>query len=624
MRQHLATADLDTQRTWWAYVIARNWQDGANMLFDLSVPYLPILCDYQDGGVFRHWYYRPRMAHWVRSPRMAELLQQRNMVLVERVRGEVDTESWLAENLVSTFILARRLPVEAEKRLPVLRALWDGVKTPIRSRMLRVLVQHGDMATLQQLGWPQDDPLTPADIIGGMLDFGTPLTVTHSADALEVLRDHCNVKLDLLALTRYAIERWDTRAFTWLFAQLTRNEVDILSPATLSFQNRSLDILEWLQVNHKVLCDDGCPEPDYNGWNSDDEDGTGPVELYLQIDDSPEYLPWDAKTMDFLNRHHPHAINKHIFSKAAMGGQPDFFQWLHDHRPDLQCPPEAVLELLRLTRTDVLPLIEQLYPDAVAGIRNVDCDQSVLLAYAWGYVHSLNWYLERHPAALECLTRRDVEWSRPVKSWCWMLQHPQYAVWRGTHETEHQYCNRRLADTEEEQWAHCLDDTGELFRRLQPTRDSMPDTFRYFGASAIATRNPVRLMLVMQAYQATGDQVLEFDALYKEDNLLCLCTLPELGVALSADLVGRCLRQNNTPGATWLLESGKIVPDNKTAVQCARYGRLGLLQRIHRAHDVCRQCILDTAQQYGQSHILEWCAKQHDNSWRLCARHSTC
>ncbi|KAL7752801.1 DNA break repair nuclease [Sorochytrium milnesiophthora] len=217
----LAYSDESVQRSWWITVLKTGWVDGARLLLDAGVAHLPCISERRrhDEIDFGGTMYHNELDTLDISVEMLQVLYN-NTLTFTWSDNEDCWLSWRSHFMNTTFKLVARLPDESPRRLPMLQGLWSRVPLNTKYELLHTIVDRGDLATLQQLGWSSGDELMHWHAITrnevGKLQNGR---------ILDWLLNACHVRLDCRELAKHAIANDNVPAFAFLYEQLTRRDI---------------------------------------------------------------------------------------------------------------------------------------------------------------------------------------------------------------------------------------------------------------------------------------------------------------------------------------------------------------------------------------------------------------
>ncbi|KAL7746819.1 hypothetical protein RI367_007865 [Sorochytrium milnesiophthora] len=248
IKRDLPLSDKATQCSWWVVALQMKSVDGAKLLLESFVPFLPVLDDDDlpitvSGAVVELLF-------------ASDFIFARDLLDSDTPDTSVANMHWTAINVLTLFELTRRLPpVDNAKRNDMLKELWLASPPVVRRKCLCRLLRHGDTAALDRL--PDVAPCFNSHLDMVLEAVGRQ----HSASVLEWARDKLGVPVDLVRLANTAIRCGNQEAFTWAFNYLTAKQLKKVNPVTAAIKNGRVDTLGWLQDRMDgVRCSDQCPD----------------------------------------------------------------------------------------------------------------------------------------------------------------------------------------------------------------------------------------------------------------------------------------------------------------------------------------------------------------------------
>ncbi|KAL7750199.1 hypothetical protein RI367_004372 [Sorochytrium milnesiophthora] len=610
IRRDLPVASVDVMRSWWVAVLETGWLDGAQVLVDAGVMYLPRLADFDDESIAAVRF-RTAAGRWPHNVPIIDFLLPKIGLRAYDFTGmrapvRYDKLTWTDQNLLAVFALIRRLPANAPQRLSMLWEVWQGVPGTFRRYFLHILVAYGDTCTMKELRINAECFTHPADALAP-----DARGQRYSAAVLTYLRDNSRQPLPFDKLILSAIKVRNLAAFAWLYDQLTAEQIDSLDLIRHAITHVNVDILQWLHHHVGISCSHKCAAVD-------------DIPLACRL-----YMPGnvgvsttcDLKVLQWFSKHHPHTIGASVFDYVCTYGEYDTALWLQNHHPEFRCTPQILLNALRAGRYEMVPLLQQHHPHVLTAVRAAKCDAYIWEAFNHNYIVVLNWFLYNHPRAFDFFLDDRTEGFWAPHAWLWMLDHSQFAPWHRLFQLPGEYIDRRILDMEEHP-ENMPPAPHSLYVRLGACHQRMPHSRDYFAVSAIAAGDERWLLQVARDYKTTLGRLCDADDLYKERQLPLLRRLITAhGLPAHPGMLTKCIKQANHRGIAWLLLHAKVAPNNAMAKSCAAKGYMHALQLIHARGVACRDCVMLSAELTHRPHITAWARAQPDRTWSLCQNH---
>ncbi|KAL7747971.1 hypothetical protein RI367_006719 [Sorochytrium milnesiophthora] len=538
VKRDLCIADMATQRAWWTAVLETSWLPGARILLDAYVPYLPVL---QEDAL-------------APTPEILQLLLANEMAFppdspISEPRQQL---AWQLDNIETLMTLKYE----------------NSASDYAQEQVLRVLVRQGDIEALDMCKYKPDLDQVLRCLLPGSAgkQHGVKISTWMQSK-------HHPIGLPLIA--RHAASTDCLPVLQWACAQLGDRDLQLEGVA---FQHNAVQVLEdmrqsplWEAARARVR-------------NSPIRDGYMSPTPYNRLD-----FVTQAQWLQHIS---PSLLSGDHFSRPAHVGNLPVLRWLHQHRPDIDCPPDALRYALMATQTEAVTFLTEHYPTAVTSLRHMDCSRCLQVAALRGDVATLDWFLAHHPAVFTAASRPFDQSLFPPAVWEWLIDHPEHAA--------------------------------SLYDKLKPRRPRQAGAGYYFAQSAIAANDIEWLRQVSSDFDTPINRYCDTGLLYKTEHLSLLQQLCDQGhLAIPPEAVLQFPAHENLAGAQWVLRHHWRDDLELHPVMFAQNGHLAILQFVLGKRDMCLQCLVNAAKRAGQHHVLAWCRDQRRNVWTPCERHTS-
>ncbi|KAL7746789.1 hypothetical protein RI367_007835 [Sorochytrium milnesiophthora] len=568
VKRDLCIADMATQRAWWTAVLETSWLPGAKILLDAYVPYLPVL---QEDAL-------------APTPEILQLLLSNEMVLPpdSPISEPGQQLAWQLDNIDTLMTLVCRLSSDTPQRSQMLQQ--------IRKQRIGLCPRTSDIEALDMCKYKPDLDQVLRCLLPGSAGKQHGVKISTWMQS----KHH---PIDLPLIARHAASTDCLPVLQWACAQLGDRDLQLEGVA---FQHNAVQVLEdmrqsplWEAARARVR-------------NNPIRDGYMSPTPYNRLD-----FVTQAQWLQYIS---PSLLSGDHFSRPAHVGNLPVLCWLHQHRPDIDCPPDALRYALMATQTEVVTFLTEHYPTAVASLRHMDCSRCLQVAALRGDVATLDWFLAHHPAvfAEDSIPFNDSLF--PPAVWEWLIDHPDHAAWALGQQIP-------LSDM----YAHFVSRvvsarskkplcTRSLYDKLTPRRPRQSGAGYYFAQSAIAANDIEWLRQVSSDFDTPINRYCDTDLLYETEHLSLLQQLYEEGhLAIPPEAVLRFLVHKNLAGAHWVLRRHWRDDLELHPVMFAQNGHLAILQFVLGKRDMCLQCLVNAAKRAGQHHVLAWCRDQRRN-----------
>ncbi|KAL7746874.1 hypothetical protein RI367_007810 [Sorochytrium milnesiophthora] len=623
IRRDLPSANSEEQSRWWAAVLYTGWLDGAQLLLDMCVPYLPSFCEKSFGVTTK------QLASYHSNPVLVQLLCDDDMLAA--FSDSSNDGRAASTNMHTKFALALRIPAQDARRVSIVADQWH--KAGERQRVL-----------IHDFRAPRDIDLMQQLIPPDMMWPSKAFVADQHADpdemraALQWLFDKSGVKFDPVQLVNTAAMQDNVPALAWLYNHVDKPHLRAAEPTSMAMCYNRLAVLRWLHTYIGIPCSYGCSFP-----------STARRLPCDHLDDTALRQFWgSSEHWDWVQANHPHLPLDRIAVSALYRDLPDVMQWVREHAADHSWMTSVLVEAVRCGKLDIATalmnehpsLIEELPAEAWHSQERGEWHSPLNDITDTDSASSLDWLLAHQPEAIGvlCVDTLMFKWSPSIIEW--LTRHPEHAPWSPADLAPGERVPRWVVEV--------LDQEMEMFgpwhrpwasRALYHvlcSENVLPGREDYFGLCAVRKRDIDWLLEIAHDYGLDQTDYVERvkEAGSSDESSDCNLVAAER-FPLFVDLVARGIQlrpsmladippQNNVAGAVWIMERLDPALDWGMATWDKNRGNLGLLQlACERGQRLCRTCLTLGAEKHCQYQILRWShQRQTADLWRACDKHS--
>ncbi|KAL7746862.1 hypothetical protein RI367_007798 [Sorochytrium milnesiophthora] len=237
--------------------------------------------------------------------------------------------------------------------------------------------------------------------------------------------------------------------------------------------------------------------------------------------------------------HHisPYLLTNVHFATAAQDGHISVLRWLHEHRPDMDCPPLALEWALQAGQTEVAAFLTLHHPTILSELYDMVTSTFLPAAAASGDMAALDWFLDHLPAAFAA---DNIPFDNSCHHASWALD-PQIPL----SDMYAHFESRALFARPDQPLC-----TRSLYDKLTPRRPRQVGAGYYFAQSAIAANDIEWLRQVSSDFDTPISRYCDTGMLYETRQLSLLQQLCDAGhLTIPSNAVHRFLAHENLVGA---------------------------------------------------------------------------